>query len=131
MKIACRFFALGLCAIVLAGCAPQDKLCTEIGFTNTVIVNVVGDAPVDGLTWCVSGECSAETTFEARPLGDGAWVVETPMSTPPVITVAALDASGGSIATEDVSVEWVGTDEPNGPGCDNVSEAEPVTVTLP
>jgi hypothetical protein len=125
--------AMTACVAVVSGCGAMPKACTEIGYVNTLTLEVAGAgaAAVDDLEWCVTGECAADALTEARGIGGGQWEVQTFAQTPHALTVVAVDASGAEIARVDVTVSWTGTDAPNGPGCDNASEAPTVTVPLP
>lgn len=125
--------AMTACVTVVSGCSAMPKACTEIGYVNTLTLEVAGAgaAAVDDLEWCVAGECAGDALTEARGLGGGQWEVQTFTNTPGELTVVARDAGGTEIARVDVAVTWMGTDAPNGPGCDNASEAPTVTVPLP
>ena len=125
--------AMTACVTVVSGCSAMPKACTEIGYVNTLTLEVAGAgaAAVDDLEWCVAGKCAGDALTEARGLGGGQWEVQTFTNTPGELTVVARDAGGTEIARVDVAVTWTGTDAPNGPGCDNASEAPTVTVPLP
>ncbi|WP_147424090.1 hypothetical protein [Microbacterium sp. AG1240] len=121
------------CAAVVSGCSATPRACTEIGYVNTLTLEVAGAgaAAVDDLEWCVAGKCTDDALTEARGLGGAQWEVQTFTQTPDELTVVAVDAGGAEIARVDVTVTWTGTDSPNGPGCDNASEAPAVIVPLP
>jgi hypothetical protein len=109
-----------------SGCALA---CTQAGYTNVLEVVVTGPADSEVATMQL---CTDEGCVEgARSETPGEWVFELFVQAPREPQVTAFDASGLELASRQLTVEWRGTTEPNGPGCENMATASPVTLEVP
>lgn len=66
-----------------------------------------------------------------RAASRDSWVFELFVDAPREPQVTAFDASGATLASARLTVDWHATAEPNGAGCENRSTASPATLELP
>lgn len=116
--------AAWLSALTFSGCTPLA--CTEAGWNNEVTVILEGDATTDVLTMrlCFDGDCVHGTAASANT-----WNFELGLASPAEPTLVATAMDGTVEIDRALPVEWSTTDEPNGPGCDNRSVAQPVILS--
>ncbi|MFE7845300.1 hypothetical protein ACFUTX_08925 [Microbacterium sp. NPDC057407] len=116
-------------AVVVATSACTSGLaCTEIGYSNVLGVTVTGElaADVTALRLCSDAGC-VDGTRTADP---DEWWFDLGLEAPPEPEVTAFDAEGTELSSAPVTVNWQITTRPNGPGCDNMSTASPVTFEV-
>ena len=127
-----RAFRFLIAAFVVAsvgttsGCALA---CTQAGYTNVLEVVVTGPADYEVATMQL---CTDEGCVEgAQSDTPGEWIFELFIEAPREPQVTAFDASGLELASKQLTVDWRGTTEPNGPGCENMATASPVALEVP
>ena len=115
-------------AVGVSGCVAA-RGCTEIGWSNELSVEIPGLQPgeIAALELCADEECTAPTGMDGES-PDGTWTFLLGIDTPETVRVVALDSSGARVMSSEVSVAWLGTDKPNGPGCSNRSVATPIII---
>lgn len=122
-----RKVSAALASLVLAaGLSGCGLACTEIGYTNSLEVVVMGEnaALATAVEICFEDECIRSEEI----LRERTWGFELFVVAPPSVTITAFDADGDIIAEADQDIRWSGTGEPNGAGCDNHSVTEPLSI---
>jgi hypothetical protein len=107
-------------SVLLIGCAaPGPRVCTAIGFINTLDVEVASSYEVSAVHLCVEGECvgPGARSPSLGPLirfvdrDSNTWSFETDMQTPDPIMLQFFDDAGQLREERSVDVEWVQVDE--------------------
>jgi hypothetical protein len=114
-------------ALSLTACSPPVA-CTDVGWSNRIRVTVTGDtAAVDRLDYCAGFDCTPvpNTPPPTTPSHTGdIWTLYIDMTTPRLVHISALDASGAELATREFRLDWKrvgGTPECGGPELARIS----------
>lgn len=124
-----RLLAATVATAVIGGATGCAMACTEAGYTNVLEVVVTGahSSDVASMQLCTDERCVDGVRAASRD----SWVFELFVDAPREPQVTASDASGATLASTRLAVDWHATTEPNGAGCENRSTASPATLEVP
>ncbi len=130
-------------SVAVSSCSstPTVTACPDIGWLNTVTVELDGDAAsVADLVLCTDGDCPAATTpdqtdatahpgsslrvpFQGARVDTDTWAFDYSMSTPDQLTLRAYDTAGSVLTEDTLDSTWErtgGTAQCGGPAATTV-----------